>query len=374
MRASRIVRKSLLVAALAAVVVVLMLALMRTFSPKVSQASAGPQAPPLPAGMAVHTVAVEMVPAYETAVGTLRPVYEAAVASKIFERVADVDVRAGQAVKKGQVLVRLDDSLSRARLQQSQAAEAAAAAARDQAKTRFDAIDAAFKRQAATKMEYDTAANELRSAEANVLRAQQAVVESKISFEFTVVASPMDGVVIDKKVNPGDTVAPGQVLVTLYDPTRMQLVASVRESLAQRLTAGQGIDVRIESLGIDCHGQVSEIVPEAQAATRTFSVKVTGPCHPGVYAGVWGRMYIPLGSEAVLAAPRQAVRRYGQIDMVEVVRDGRLYRRAVQLGEPLGASSTGPASASAPAPASGRVRVLAGLRAGEQVAVPEAQQ
>jgi RND family efflux transporter MFP subunit len=163
----------------------------------------------------------------------------------------------------------------------------------------------------------------------------------------------MAGVVVDKSVNVGDTVMPGQVLATLYDPTHMQLVASVREMLTQRLKVGQSIGVRMDSLGVACAGTVSEIVPEAQSASRTFQVKVTGPCPPGIYSGMFGRIVIPLDTQELLVIPSAAVSHVGQLDLVDVVRDGRVERRIVRLGRDMDAD----------------VEVLSGLQVDEQVAL-----
>ena len=113
---------------------------------------------------------------------------------------------------------------------------------------------------------------------------------------------------IDKKVDVGDMVTPGQMLATLFDPKRMQLVASVRESLAHRLQVGQAIGVQIEDFNKQCTGTISEIVPEAESGSRAFQVKVTGPCPAGIYCGMFGRILIPLDEEQVLVIPRQAVR------------------------------------------------------------------
>ena len=174
-------------------------------------------------------------------------------------------------------------------------------------------------------------------------------------FEATVaLRAPIDGVVIDKKVDAGDMVTPGQMLVTLYDPKRMQLVASVRESLAHQLQAGQDIGVVIEGINKVCTGTISEIVPEAQAASRTFQVKVTGPCPPGIYTGMFGRIKIPLEEEQVLVIPRRAVREVGQLELVDVVEDGRARRRAIRTGRTLDED----------------VEVLSGLREGEDVLLP----
>ena len=125
-------------------------------------------------------------------------------------------------------------------------------------------------------------------------RAQETVNEVQATLDWATIRSPIDGTVIDKKVDVGDMVTPGQMLVTLFDPKRMQLVASVRESLTHRLQVGQSIGVQVEGLNKQCSGTVSEIVPEAQSASRSFQVKVTGPCPPGIYSGMFGRILIPL--------------------------------------------------------------------------------
>lgn len=129
------------------------------------------------------------------------------------------------------------------------------------------------------------------------------------------------------------------------------MVASVRESLALRLAVGQTLPARLESLGYECEAAVSEIVPEAQASSRSFTVKVTGPCPPGIYPGMFGRLLLPLDDEEILVIPGNAVRRVGQLTMVDCVVDGRIHRRNVQLGRTLDAD----------------VEVLSGLSAGETV-------
>jgi hypothetical protein len=135
----------------------------------------------------------------------------------------------------------------------------------------------------------------------------------------------------------------------------MQMVVTVRESLAQRLTVGQKIPGRLEALNHDCEATVSEIVPEAQAASRSFTVKVTGPCPPGVYSGMFGRIFIPLEDEKVVIVPAAAVFKVGQLDMVDVVVDSIVRRRSVQLGRLLNQD----------------YEVLAGLTVGEKVVVPK---
>jgi membrane fusion protein, multidrug efflux system len=339
-----------------AAVVVLLLWLAGKFAPKVPP---GPVDKPSPvSAITGRVVKVRLVslPRTESAVGTIRAVHETSIGSKLLARVIEIPLKAGQEVKAGDVLARLDDKDLKAKLQQVKAALAGAEAAHTQAandEKRYARLAAA---KSISQQEYEKMSTALRKAEADLLHAQEAVKEVEATLEWATIRSPMDGTIIDKKVEAGDMVTPGQMLVTLFDPKRMQLVASVRESLKRRLDVGQGIDVQIEGLDKQCVGTVSEIVPEAQSASRSFQVKVTGPCPPGIYSGMFGRILVPLEKEEVLLIPRQAVRQVGQLELVDVVQHDQASRRAIRTGRTF----------------DGDVEVLTGLRDGEQVMLPAA--
>ncbi len=296
------------------------------------------------------------VPRVETAVGTIRAVHEVSVAAKLLARVVELNAAAGQRVQAGDVLARLDDAEWSARLQQAQAGADAARAARDQAEIELNRVQRLHEQQAAAAIELDRAQTALKAAEADLQRALQAQSEAQANLEHATIRALIDGVVVDRRVESGDTVTPGQVLLTLYDPGRMQLVASVRESLTRRLEVGRTIGVTIDALDLNCQGLISEIVPEAEAQSRSFLVKVTGPCPPGVYSGMFGRLLIPLDEEEVLVAPRAAVRRVGQLEVVDVADGAWRRRRAVQLGRLFGDN----------------VEILSGLREGESVVLNSA--
>lgn len=337
----------------AAGIIALMLALAGAFKPKVAVTPDKLLAPtsPAPSERALGVVSRVRLPRQESAVGTIRAVYEAAIASKLLARVEEVRVRAGQAVKQGDVLVRLDKADLEAKIEQALAAQRAAKATYEQAVIDQGRAANLRARESITQSELDKANTVLQTAKAELDRAQRTVEEARIVEGYATITAPISGRVIDKKVNAGDTVSPGQPLLTMYDPTRMQLIATVRESLALRLNVGQQLPARLDTLGYSCHATISEIVPEAQAESRSFQVKVTGPCPPNVYSGMFGRIFIPLEDEDVLVVPGGAIRRVGQLDEVDVVDGNTISRRAVQLGRSLD---------------QGR-EVLSGLEEGEKV-------
>ena len=335
-------------------VTVLLLWLAGKFAPKVSMQAERVSASEDKAPGIVAEVRLVRLPLVETAVGTIRPVHETTIGAKLLARVVEVNLKAGQVVKAGDVLVRLDDMDLRAKRRQAEAVLNAAEAARVQAEADANRSANLLKSKAVSRQENERAGTALKSADAELSRAKESINEIQATLDWATIRSPIEGIVIDKKVDVGDMVTPGQMLATLFDPKRMQLVASVRESLAHRLKVGQPIEVQIENFNKQCTGTISEIVPEAESSSRAFQVKVTGPCPEGVYSGMFGRILIPLDEEQVLVIPRQAVQSVGQLDLVNVATHGAVSRRAVRLGRTIGED----------------VEVLSGLREGEQVQVP----
>jgi RND family efflux transporter MFP subunit len=350
---SRFIGQAMIALLFIAGVTVLLLWLSGTFAPKVSSSRAGHRsAKETPRGevVAVRTI---QVPRVDAAVGTIRAVHETTIGSKLMARVTMVNLKAGQQVRNGDILVQLDDADLTARLEQSRAAVTSAEAAFQQATADEARSAGLLKQNAVSRQEYERTSTAKRSTEAELRRAREVVKEAQATVEWATVRSPIDGAVIDKKVDVGDLVRPGQMLVTLYDPRRMQLVASVRESLAQRLSIGQEIGVEIEGLNKHCVGEISEIVPEAQAASRAFQVKVTGPCPSGIYTGMFARLLIPLDDEEVLVVPLAAIHRVGQLELVDVLQGELAQRRAVRTGRVFDQN----------------VEVLSGLTSGEQIII-----
>jgi len=307
----------------------------------------------VPAGTETLVVTEIDIPVRESAVGTISPVHKVTVGSQLLARITAMKVvKAGERVEAGQVLATLDDRDLQAAVLQAQAAQEATVAHVEQARLDLKRIRMLYEKKVESKEKLDQAATALRTAEANVSRAGQAVEQVRATLKYATVLAPISGIVIDKHAEEGDLVSPGQMLVTLYDPGRMQLIARVRESLAVRLKPGEPVDVTIDSLDLECSGEIDQIVPEGEAASRAFEVKVSGPCPPGVLSGMFARLYIPLGTRKVLRVRAESIYRVGQLESVYVVLEGdRILRRFIQTGR---RSDEG-------------VEVLAGLEDGERI-------
>jgi RND family efflux transporter MFP subunit len=351
----RVIRTVVVGLVFTALVIVLMIWLAGGFREKINPATAGTRAAERYTGATTEVRRVTL-PQQEEAVGSVKPVHEMVVTSRVAAKIVELQLTAGQNVAKDEIIVRLDDRDMQARVKQAKAGLESANAIRAQATIDRQRLADALTLRAASKTEFDAADLALKNAEASVTRATEQVNEAQAALEYATIRAPMSGIVVDRKVNVGDTIMPGQVLATLYDPTHMQLIASVRETLTQRLKVGQPVGVRMDALGRVCPGNVSEIVPEAESASRTFQVKVTGPCPPGIYSGMFGRIIIPMDAEEVLLVAQGAVSHVGQLDLVDVVHEGQAERRIVRLGRQIGDD----------------VEVLSGLAEGEHVALRNA--
>lgn len=336
------VRLGLLIAVGVGSMILLMVWLAGGFRTKIQPGERGPL-PPASADLPVVAVVTTTVPVVREVVGTIAAEHEVNVAAELLGRVVAVHANAGDRVSRDEVLVELETAEYQARLEQAQAMLA-------QAEDHYRRIEQQHRAEAATEAQLVQARTSREAAQAKVVEAETFLARTKIR-------ARVDGVLIERLCEVGDTVTPGQTVARLYDS--LQLRATVPESLQPLLKVGHPVTVRIDALpGQECLGQVTEVVPQAQAISRGFEVKVSGPCKPGLVPGMFGRLRIPLGEQQELRVPSAALRRVGQITMVfRVLPDGSLLRQFVQLGEEL----------------DGEVVVTSGLKPGDRIVADAAR-
>ena len=267
------------------------------------------------------------VPVVEDAVGTVRSRRQVVVAAQIVARVRDVGPRVGDTVRAGDVVLGLDD------------AEAAARFARAQAQ--YERVRRFVAAKAATPEQMEATEAEYR--------------EAKAGLDHTRIVAPLDAVVAERHVEPGDLAAPGRPLLVLFDPSELRVDARVREGVVGRLATGDRLSVVLPATNRVVEGVVSAIVPAADVQSRTFEVRVDVPVTPGMHPGMFARLGVPVGEREVVRAPAAAIARVGQMETV-IVRDGDAWRRRlVTTGETY---------------ADGTVEILSGLDGGETVGLP----
>lgn len=323
----------------------------------------------------------ETAPDFYEAPGTVRPRQETRVESRVQGRIVDVLVRPGDVVKTGDRLVILDSRELQARLEQARQAVLSARARRDQARQGVNAAEAAFKRaeaaynrvktyfksEAATKQQMEEAeasfhqaraglsqANEgLKEGNAGVKQAEKGVEEARIVQNYTEIRSDAHGQVAERLAEPGDMAFPGKPLLVLQTRGALRLEALVPEGMIHRIKMGESLKVVVTAIKKRLSGPVTEIIPTADPATRSFLVKVGLPETKGLYPGMFGRLMVPVGEISVVWIPENALERVGQLEMVHVKSGEGWVRIYVTTGRVFDS----------------RVEVLSGLNGGETVAV-----
>jgi RND family efflux transporter MFP subunit len=245
------------------------------------------------------------------AVGEIKPRHESdlgfRVAGKIVARTAEI----GQEVKKGQVLAKLDEQDYRNKLQSAEADIAAAEAVQAEAESAEGRSRKLLDQGHTTRANYDVAVKNLRSAEAKLASAKAALQLAKDQLAYAELRADFDGVVTAVGGEPGQVINVGQMIVRLARPEDKDAVFAIAESVFGRQkpeTPPELIVSLLSNPAISTEGVVREISPVADAATRTYQVKVAlknPPEQMRFGASVMGRL--KAASAPVIVLPGSAL-------------------------------------------------------------------
>ncbi len=317
------------------------------------------------------------------AVGTVEARTASTLSSKLMGAVTSVKVRVGDIVKKGDILVTIDDEQVVAGLHQAQAALDEARRGLDAARSAYEAAKAGaslasttyqryqqlMKEDSVSKQEFDEVAARYRQATSALSQAAAMVKAARFRIQQAeaglaaaqsrnrdvTVRAPYDGIVAAKMVDVGDLASPGTPFVKLEKIGDFEVRVAVPEEYGRQVRVGQDLTVHIPSLGLTgLTGKVRTISPAADRATRTFTAKVTLPPEKHIKSGLFARVDIPVGEAGLLTLPRTALIKYGQLTGFYLVDDKQIARfRLVRTGRTLGE----------------RVEIVSGLKAGDRYVV-----
>jgi membrane fusion protein (multidrug efflux system) len=293
----------------------------------------------------------ERLPMRRELIGSIQSRVPIVAASRVAARIVAITVRAGDSVRGGQVIVTLDAHDLRAQVAQAQGQLLASQGELTRAAADEKRFTALFARGSVTASEHDAAEATYRGAMGRLAQAQAAVAAARAGLEYATVRSPVNGLVVERLAEPGDMAMPGGPLVRLYDADALRVELQVPEDLARYIEHATPLEVRVDATGAVYNTQVSEIVPAADPASRSFLVRAPLPSGQHLQPGMFARATLTTGSQAVLTMPRGAVEQVGQLATVRVYSEGRIQTRMVSLGRRFG----------------DRVEVLAGLAPGEHV-------
>jgi RND family efflux transporter MFP subunit len=289
--------------------------------------------------------------------GTVEAVNEATVSAQTAGRVTSILVDVNDFVEAGEVLIRLTDTEQRSALKSAQANLLGAEARAAEAAADFARIEDMFKNETVSRARMDQAKANNESAKASAASARAGVTAAREQLDYTVIRAPYAGIVSRRLVEAGESVGPGQPLMTGLSLQQLRVNVDVPQGMIDSV---RQIGKAVVHYGdIDIAAESITFFPVADAASNTFRVRVNLPQTDVVlYPGMFVKVGFVVGETQRLLIPVSALVRRSELTAVYVA-DGRggMGLRQVRLGHTYG----------------DRLEILAGLDEGEQVALDPVQ-
>ncbi|TDG15300.1 efflux RND transporter periplasmic adaptor subunit [Seongchinamella unica] len=346
--------KKLLLPVVAIVGLLLLVALMAGyFSDKIEPDLAPPASIDDAAAVAVTVV---RGPVSESLPASVEARETTIISSRLLARIIRINVRAGDYVEQGQLLLELEKSDLEARARQAEDQVRSVEARLNEARQNLKRAQELHQRGLIAVADRDAASADAASLEADLSSARQALEEAQTAVRFSEIRSPIAGRVVDRFAEPGDTASPGSKLLSLYNPFSLWVEARVREQLALSLQTGQVLRVDVPAVEKSYDAIIEEIVPAADPGARSFLIKVMLPAERDLLPGMYARVQVPAGERSRMLVPAERVAEVGQLNVVWVAGEAGVVRRFVRLGQPAG---------------EGMVEVISGLAPGDRVMPPQ---
>jgi membrane fusion protein (multidrug efflux system) len=350
--------KALIAALLAAVVAVIVWMAMR--GPATAVATVA-ETPPLElAAVDVATVAPQTLARSLPLSGSMSPIVQATVKSKVGGEVELVPLREGQDVREGEMIARIDTRNLQAQYDRQLAAVDRARADLDLATLNRDKNRVLLDKHYISQNTYEATQSAFAGSVANLKLAEADARLAKISLEDAVIRAPFAGTIAKRHVQPGEKVSMDSTIVTLVDLRQMVLEAAVPAADIPAVEIGQPARFKVGGFGArEFVGEVQRINPITADGSRAITLYIAVP-NPtrALKGGMFAQGALTLDKSApVLAVPQRAVHEEAGAAYVYALRDDKIVRTTVKVG--------------APSPGSSFVEIRDGLAEGDRVVVTE---
>jgi len=351
--------KALIAALLAAIIGAVVWAAMR--DPAVTPSATASAPPPLElASVDVATVELQTLSRSLPLSGSMAPIVQATLKSKVGGEVELVPLREGQDVREGEVLARIDTRNLQAQYDRQLAAVERARADLDLATLNRDKNRVLLDKHYISQNTYEATESAYAGMVASLKLAEADARLAKISLEDAVIRAPFAGTIAKRHVQPGEKVSMDSTIVTLVDLRQMVLEAAVPAADIPAVQIGQPAKFKVGGFGTrEFVGEVQRINPITADGSRAITIYIAVPNpNRALKGGMFAQGALDLDtSEPVLAVPQRAVHEEAGVAYVYTLRDDKIARTSVKVG--------------AAAPGATFVEVREGLAAGDRVIVTE---
>jgi RND family efflux transporter MFP subunit len=266
--------------------------------------------------------------------GALHARQSATLRAEVGGPVLEVKIDQGQPVKRGQLLARIDDVALQDQLLAARSAARVAESGLQVAASEEARADMLVKAGAIAQREFERAQLARHQAQAQVAEAQSRLSLVREQLGRTRIIAPFDGVVSERQVNAGDVVQPGSPLLSVVDPTSLELEASVPVEYAGRMEVGTPVAFRLSS-GADqsFSGEIERINPAVDPSTGQVRIYVTIPnVRQSLLVGLFAQGRVASESKEAVALPVEALDLRTTPPSALRVRDGKVERVPVTVG------------------------------------------
>jgi RND family efflux transporter MFP subunit len=283
----------------------------------------------------LHTVNSAALASGPSITGSIQPERRADLRAELQGVVLQVARENGDVVRRGDLLVRLDDSAIRESLMSADAGIRAATQAFEQANRQFERTETLKKSGMVSNAAFDDAQTRKNNAQSDLEAARTRAAQARQQLTRTEVRAPFDGVVTDRRVSAGDTAQVGKELLKVIDPNSMRMEGLISADHVGAVKAGQTVRFRVNGFGDQVfEGRIRRVNPSANAATRQVEVLVDVLEKKQKFlAGLYAEGHVEAASTEALTVPSSAVQKDGDNASVWRVANGSLKKVAIKVAD-----------------------------------------
>lgn len=278
--------------------------------------------------------------------GQVESVETANISTRVMGQIMKINVRPGDQVKAGQVLLTINNQDMSAKEGQARAMIIEAEAHLKNAHKDYQRFTTLYEQQSASAKELDNVTLQYQAALARVEAAKQMHNEVKAMMAYTSLTAPFSGVVTQKIAEEGALASPGMPLLAIEKSGSFQVDASIAESEIGKIKLNSKVRLNIKSIGREFEGLVSEVSPSSQPSGGRYRIKVSIPENENkdLYAGMYATIFIPVsedkkqnGESNSILVPRTAIVSKDQLNgLYTVSTNNTALLRWVRLGKVYG--------------------------------------
>lgn len=264
--------------------------------------------------------------------GTLKAVRTAMVKARVAGELVMLEVREGDPVKIGQIVARVDNTEYLARQRQAQQQAEAARAQVDVAQRQFDNNNALVNQGFISKTALDTSMANLNGAKASYQAALSALDVSTKALDDSVLRAPINGLVSQRFVQPGERVAIEARIIEIIDLSQLELEATLTSAEAVNVKVGQIAKLLVEGTSEEVSARVLRINPSTQTGSRSVLVYLGLQSHPLLRQGVFVQGSLGTQKVQAVVVPLESVRSDKTKPYVQTLQDNQVVHLQVELG------------------------------------------